>query len=290
MALNSQVLVDVLGNGLTSTLVSSKQALDVNVVNNSNVADGATFTAGSSIFTALGGVFDDTPVAALASGKQGAARLTANRALHINLRTAAGAELGATQAAGLQVIIGDGTNTPAVKAASTAPVAADKSLVVAISPNSTFLGTVAPGVAATQSVLEGGIYNSTPPTLTNGQQASIQLDANGNQKVAIVGSISVTAAADTSAVATTPTAASQTMVAATNKLLLASNAAREQVFIQNLTGAVIYLGFGAAASLTNFNAIVNPGATFEFTKNVYTGDINAFSVLGGNARATEFTA
>jgi hypothetical protein len=29
----------------------------------------------------------------------------------------------------------------------------------------------------------GGVYNSTPPSLTNGQTASIQLDVNGNTKV-----------------------------------------------------------------------------------------------------------
>lgn len=34
-----------------------------------------------------------------------------------------------------------------------------------------------------QNVLAGGIYNSTPPVLTNGQTVPAQLDVNGNQKV-----------------------------------------------------------------------------------------------------------
>jgi hypothetical protein len=40
-------------------------------------------------------------------------------------------------------------------------------------------GPASPGTAATFSDLVGGIYNLTPPTLTDGQQSSLQLDANG---------------------------------------------------------------------------------------------------------------
>ena len=40
-------------------------------------------------------------------------------------------------------------------------------------------GSASPGTAATVSTLAGGIYNSTPPTATNGQQVSLQVDANG---------------------------------------------------------------------------------------------------------------
>lgn len=40
-------------------------------------------------------------------------------------------------------------------------------------------GPASPGTAAAHSTLAGGIYNSTPPTLTTGQQASLQLDSAG---------------------------------------------------------------------------------------------------------------
>jgi len=43
-------------------------------------------------------------------------------------------------------------------------------------------GSVAPGAAATKSELAGGVYSSTPPTLANGQQAALQLDATGSLK------------------------------------------------------------------------------------------------------------
>lgn len=45
------------------------------------------------------------------------------------------------------------------------------------------VGTVAAGTAATASLLAGGVYNSTPITLTNTQGAALQVDANGYVKV-----------------------------------------------------------------------------------------------------------
>src|SRR3954464_11335497 len=49
-----------------------------------SVIDGSPFTAGVSSFAPMGGVFNDA-VAVLASGNSGEARLTPNRALHVNL-------------------------------------------------------------------------------------------------------------------------------------------------------------------------------------------------------------
>jgi hypothetical protein len=56
-------------------------------------------------------------------------------------------------------------------------------------------GSSTGGTAGTKSLLSGGIYNSTLPTLTTGQQAGLQLDASGRLLVDIgasSGSISVT--------------------------------------------------------------------------------------------------
>jgi hypothetical protein len=43
----------------------------------------------------------------------------------------------------------------------------------------TAAGPVTPGTVATNSELAGGQYNSTPPTLTTGQQVALQVDSNG---------------------------------------------------------------------------------------------------------------
>lgn len=43
-------------------------------------------------------------------------------------------------------------------------------------------GSLTGGTAGSKSLAAGGIYNSSAPTLTNGQQAALQLDASGNLK------------------------------------------------------------------------------------------------------------
>ncbi len=58
-----------------------------------SIADKGTFTFGTTALTPAGGVFDDTPPTALTTGMAGVARVTANRAFHVNLRNASGTEL-----------------------------------------------------------------------------------------------------------------------------------------------------------------------------------------------------
>lgn len=163
-------LYDAAGTGLTSTLVSTKQALDVNMVNSISVGvpDTSTFTYATTTDQVVGAVFQDTG-ATIASGKSGALRMTALRAVHSNLRDSAGNELlgSKVSASSIPVVIAsdqgaipvsgtvtanqgtagtaaqgwftkltDGTSVVAVKAASTAAIATDPSLVVALSPNS----------------------------------------------------------------------------------------------------------------------------------------------------------
>ncbi len=48
-----------------------------------------------------------------------------------------------------------------------------------LSTTNTSLGSSTGGTAGTQSALAGGIYNTTPPTLTNGQQDALQLTSSG---------------------------------------------------------------------------------------------------------------
>jgi hypothetical protein len=91
--------------------------------------------------------------------------------------------------------ISDGTNviTAAISAYGTAPTGTEVMGVNAYITNTPTVnqgtspwivkdladGSVTGGTAGTFSLLTGGIYNSTPPTLTNGQQASLQLDSAG---------------------------------------------------------------------------------------------------------------
>lgn len=112
-------LRDSSGTGITSTLISAKQSLDVNVANSISVgvADKTTYTYGTTVFLPVGGVFQDTSPT-LTAGQSGAFRLTANRAIHINLRDASGNQLGDSNADGLFVKLGDGTNLGSFSATS----------------------------------------------------------------------------------------------------------------------------------------------------------------------------
>ena len=63
-------------------------------------------------------------------------------------------------------------------------------------------GSKAPGTAAASALLTGAVYNSTPPTLTNGQQAALQASAAGRLLVdaAITGGGDASAANQTAVI------------------------------------------------------------------------------------------
>lgn len=74
----------------------------------------------------------------------------------------------------------------------------------------TMRGTVAAGTAAANSMLTGAVFNTTAPTLTNGQQAAIQVSARGGALYGSqypAGSTPVTASATGTTAATTATLA-----------------------------------------------------------------------------------
>lgn len=60
--------------------------------------DKSTFTEGSSLFTPMGGVFNESILADPIEDQAAAARITAKRAIHVNLRDAAGIEIGTVAA------------------------------------------------------------------------------------------------------------------------------------------------------------------------------------------------
>ena len=75
----------------------------------------------------------------------------------------------------------------------------------------TMRGTKAPGTAAANSILSGGLYNSSGVTLTDGQQAAVQLDAKGGLLLGgagyPAGATPITASATGTTVATSATLA-----------------------------------------------------------------------------------
>ena len=167
----------------------------------------------------------------------------------------------------------DGTSVVPVKAGSTAPAAADAALVVSVSPNSAdpALGSIA-GAAGTKSYVTGGIYNSTLPTLTTGQQAAFQLDLNGRQILSPLTSTSVVTANQGAANAT-PWNSNMAQINGVAPLMgagvggtgsLRVNVASDQNVASNISqfgGTAVTLGQKAAAS--SIPVVLASGATIS---------------------------
>ena len=67
--------------------------------------------------------------------------------------------------------------------ASLATIATNSGTQATAANQTAVIGSAGAGTAAASSELTGGVYNSTLPTLTSGQQAAIQIDVNGRQLV-----------------------------------------------------------------------------------------------------------
>lgn len=274
-------LRDNLGVGITSTTISGKQALDVNIASTISVGvvDESTFTYGTSTFLAGGGVYN-TSIVALTSGQQGAFSVTAQRDLRVNLRTSAGVELGNSLTNKIFVQPTDGTNSQGFTAASEAKVDLTSSAA---------FGSATGGTAATSSDLVGGIYSGSAPTLTSGEQASLQLDVNANLKTSDINSAALLALTKSA----TGTVTAVTVSTSTGSLL-ASNTARKGWSVYNIYNKIIYVTTGATSSLAAFTFAVIPNQFYESKEGlIYTG---ALSVIGATgitgsslAMVTEYT-
>lgn len=141
------------------------------------------------------------------------------------------------------------------------------------------IGTVAAGTAATNALLTGGVFNTSLPTLTNGQQAALQLDSTGH--------LFVVSSASTSSTSTLTNVASS----ASSVSILASNANRKGMILFNDSTATLYLKFGTTASATSYTVQIASNGYFEMPNpTVYTGALDGiWSSANGNARVTELT-
>jgi hypothetical protein len=172
-------------------------------------ADAAAFTAGTTSISTIGALFDDTPPTAIVAGHAAAPRITTNRGLHVNLRSAAGAELplpaalaangglkiegvaggvavpvSGTFFQGTQPISGTVTTTPPANASSNvAQIAGTTTVTAGVSGLLAIGGNVANAVTATANPVPiGGVFTTTPATLTTGQTATFQFTAAQNAK------------------------------------------------------------------------------------------------------------
>ena len=105
------------GGSNVPTVVSAANPLPVTGgAGGVSAVDEAAWVAGTSQLTPIGGVFNDS-AAALTSGQQGTVRLTANRAIHTNLRSQNGTELLPVTA-----VLADTTTNPTLTQISNFPM------------------------------------------------------------------------------------------------------------------------------------------------------------------------
>lgn len=130
-----------------------------------STADGATFTAGSSLFAGSGGIVQTTATSnPVTAGDQGLFQMTANRALFTNLRNASGTEIG-TSSNPVQVSLANtGSNATAVSVAGTGTAGTPGTAVLAVQGVSG--GTAVP-VSGSVSITGAVALNATP-SLANG--------------------------------------------------------------------------------------------------------------------------
>lgn len=185
----------------------------------SSLADEGAFTQGTTSLTVMGGIFSSS-IANLTTGQGGAVQLTNDRQMYVNLgkvgAVAVSTGAGATGTGSQRVGIAQDTTTIAGSApgsagsasanvvtvqgiASATPILATLSgtnninaitgsVVLPTGASSaanqlSVIGPVGPSTPATNSILVGGIYNSSPPSVTTGQQAAAQIDSSGNLKI-----------------------------------------------------------------------------------------------------------
>lgn len=161
-----------------------------------SATDLATFTAGTSVFAPNGGVFNDG-LTAVTSGQQAMARITAQRASHVNLRNVSGAEIG-TASIPLQVSLANtAANATAIKvdgSAVTQPIsgtvtvqqAVAGSLQATVVPSSnTVWGLSAQGSSTTSQIgpLVQGAVTTSAPSYTTAQTNPLSLTTAGALRV-----------------------------------------------------------------------------------------------------------
>lgn len=166
------------------------------------IADNAAFTQGSTNETPMGCYFLNGTYSPITAGHVGVVSCTNVGSVHTTVDNT-NANGSATSANSSPVVIASDQGAVAIKAASASiasgaiasgAVASGAFASGSISSGAiasgaiaagaqvdllTMRGTVAAGTAAANSILAGGVYNSTLPSPTNGQQTASQLDNQG---------------------------------------------------------------------------------------------------------------
>lgn len=150
------------------------------------------------------------------------------------------------------------------------------------------IGSASGGTAATSSQLAGGVFNSAAPTLTTGQQASLQMDASGFLKVNVAAGGASGGTSSTFGATFPGTGTAAGMSQAGNMVALTGTSGNLNVQCANCSGS----GVSAVdeATFTAGTSVFAPGGGFfqtTATSNpLTTGQQGAFQVTANRALFT----
>lgn len=147
-------------------------------------------------------------------------------------------------------------------------------------------GSASGGTAATTSELAGGIYNSSAPTLTTGQQASVQLDVSGNVKTAISQPLPV----GSNIIGAVNLDLAGSPVSATNPIPVVLSAGVSGSIVNNYNAATAV----ASGAVSNHTYTITSGKSFQ-GKKIHASSIGALKIdvstsPDGTSFTTVFTA
>ncbi len=197
--------------------VGGEKALKVSIIatvgggsGGTAATDSATFTATSTQFTPIGGVFDDASSDALAENEMGLVRMTSARAMHVQFQNTSLAVTGTFWQA-TQPVSGtfwqatqpvSGTFWQATQPVSNADITSSKTALELID-DTIFTDDAAFTAAVSKVQMMGGQYQSSPNALDDGDAGSVLLDSSHRQ-VVVVASAPTTAVTGTFWQATQP--------------------------------------------------------------------------------------
>jgi hypothetical protein len=238
----------------------------------------------SSIAVTVGNFPATQPVSGTVTANQGGSwTVTANAGTNLNTsalnlettQAAMSAKLPATlgqkaMAASLAVVIAsDQSTVPVSLASSPLPTGASTSAL-----QSSTQGTVAAGTAATASTLVGGVFNTSLPTLTNGQQAAAQLDSSGRRIIAPLTNSSIVKAQlqDNSG---TAIVVGQTTMSASVPVAIASNQASIPVAATPVVPAALTVKQAAVSVGTSAVRLTTDGSAPSSTRRVLAANVDS---------------
>lgn len=257
------------------------------LIDNPVIVDDAAFTPATSSVMMAGFEYDDTTPDSVNEGDAGAARMSANRNIYVQIRDNAGNERGLNVDASGNIGVGSivsalpaGTNAIGKLAANSGVDIGDVD-VTSVTPGTgaTSLGKAEDGAHTTGDVgvMALSVRKDTPSQLagTDADYAPILTDATG--------------AVWTRNLPATAASVSAVTDAATNQTLLSASTTRKGFRIQNDSDQVLYIKYGTTASTTDYTTYLLPGAVL-FEDN-YNGNVDGIWAANssGSARVTSLT-